>query len=141
MNIFHSAFCLIIYDHKLLLMLRDDKPDLPAANTWSVIGGRREGNETPEQTVIRETKEETNISLTTIQFLQSTNSEGRTSEAFVSYITKEQFESIKLGDEGQKLEFFSYEQLSTIPLAPTLAKLLTQYSQTLQKLLSAHGKL
>jgi 8-oxo-dGTP diphosphatase len=45
-------------ENKVLLFLRDDKPDLPYRNMWDVPGGHVEPDETPEECIVREMKEE-----------------------------------------------------------------------------------
>lgn len=44
-----------------------------AADTWSIPGGHLEFNETPEETAIREVKEETDCDITNIRFGAVTN--------------------------------------------------------------------
>lgn len=42
----------------ILLIRRDNFPDIPGAGEWSVIGGQIQSGETPETAILRETKEE-----------------------------------------------------------------------------------
>lgn len=44
-----------------------------ASETWSIPGGHLEFNETPEETAVREVKEETNCDITNIRFGALTN--------------------------------------------------------------------
>ena len=39
---------------KLLIYLRDDKPDIPYHNCWDLFGGHIEEGETPEVALVRE---------------------------------------------------------------------------------------
>src|SRR5439155_1588409 len=48
---------------RLLIYLRDDKPEIPFPNHWDFFGGHLEEGETPEQAMIREVKEELGIHL------------------------------------------------------------------------------
>jgi len=48
-------------DGAILLLLRDNRPDLAAANLWSTLGGRLERGETPEQAAWRELEEESGL--------------------------------------------------------------------------------
>lgn len=52
-----------ILDGKLLVYLRDDFAHIPFPNMWDFPGGAREGDETPEQCVLRELVEEFGIKL------------------------------------------------------------------------------
>jgi 8-oxo-dGTP diphosphatase len=48
---------------QILLFLRDDKPGLPYRNMWDIPGGHVEDAETPEQCIVREMKEEMDLTL------------------------------------------------------------------------------
>lgn len=60
---FHGAKAAILIGDDLLITLRDDRPDIPYPNLWDLPGGGREGDETPEQTVLREIREEVGLSI------------------------------------------------------------------------------
>jgi 8-oxo-dGTP diphosphatase len=55
---------------KLLIYLRDNKPEIPFPNHWDLFGGHLEEGETPEQALVREVKEELNVDLGTWQFFR-----------------------------------------------------------------------
>ena len=48
---------------QVLLFLRDDKVGLAFPNCWDVPGGSPKGNETPEETIKREMREEIELEL------------------------------------------------------------------------------
>lgn len=48
---------------RVLWNLRDDKPDIWAPNTWSLIGGQVENGETLYAAIVREVEEETGLRL------------------------------------------------------------------------------
>ncbi len=52
-------------DGRLLIYLRDDKPNLPFPNHWDLFGGHVEAGETPEQALCREVLEEIGVRLKT----------------------------------------------------------------------------
>ena len=60
---FHGAKLAIFVGRRLLTLLRDDNPDIPFPAHWDMIGGGREGRETPEECVLRECLEETGVAL------------------------------------------------------------------------------
>ncbi|MCL5091033.1 MAG: NUDIX domain-containing protein [Patescibacteria group bacterium] len=133
---FDSSFGIITYKGKLLLLLRDNNPNIPAPNTWTVIGGAPEEDETPEQTFVREVKEETNIDLTDFNFLFVFNLEGEEKYVFHSKLNQKQSEQIKLGNEGQRLDFFSFEEIRNLPLARTTLNFYKKHDLLLKKLLT-----
>lgn len=50
-------------DRRLLIYLRDDKPDIPFPNHWDFFGGHLEADEMPEQALLREVSEELGVRL------------------------------------------------------------------------------
>lgn len=56
-----GAGVIFVHNQQIGLGLRGN--NVPAPNHWGSIGGKSENNETPIQTAIRETREETNIIL------------------------------------------------------------------------------
>jgi 8-oxo-dGTP diphosphatase len=49
--------------HEVLLLLRDNKPEIAYPNHWSLVGGHVEEGETAEQAAIRELSEEVGLDL------------------------------------------------------------------------------
>jgi 8-oxo-dGTP diphosphatase len=48
---------------RLLIYLRDDRPDIPFPNHWDFFGGHVEEGEKPEEALVREVKEELGFDL------------------------------------------------------------------------------
>jgi 8-oxo-dGTP diphosphatase len=55
---------------RLLIYLRDDKPEIPFPNHWDLFGGHVEDGESPEQALVREVKEELGVTLQHWQFFR-----------------------------------------------------------------------
>ena len=49
--------------NRLLIYLRDNKPEIPFPNHWDFFGGHVEVGETPEQALVREVMEELGVKL------------------------------------------------------------------------------
>ena len=49
--------------NRLLIYLRDNKPEIPFPNHWDFFGGHVEVGETPEQALVREVTEELGVKL------------------------------------------------------------------------------
>ena len=60
---FDGAKVALFVGTRLIVIRRDDRPDIPFPDTWDFPGGGREGFETPFQTVARETLEEVGLYL------------------------------------------------------------------------------
>ena len=55
---------------RLLIYLRDNKPEIPFPNYWDFFGGHLEQDENPEQALAREVKEELGVRLETWRFFR-----------------------------------------------------------------------
>lgn len=55
---------------RLLIYLRDDKPEIPFPSHWDLFGGHLEAGETPERALVREVKEELGIELNAVNFFR-----------------------------------------------------------------------
>ncbi len=102
---------------KYLFILRDDKPNIPQPNTWSLPGGGIEIDETPLETLIREIEEELNIDIFDIKHIYSKeikhNFENQEYKIIGHYFTAKTdalISDINL-TEGQKVEFFTLEEI------------------------------
>ena len=100
---------------RILTILRDDKTTIPWPNMWELPGGGREGDESPFECAAREVYEELGIKLTEDCLLwskvyPSMLFEGKKSVFLVGKLTKEQFDKIVFGDEGQGYRLMSVEE-------------------------------
>ena len=108
----------LIFDGQILTILRDDKEGIPWPNMWELPGGGREGDETPFECVAREVYEELSIQLSKEDIVwswiyPSMLDENKNSVFLVGQLTKEQFDSIVFGDEGQSYKLVSLEEFLT----------------------------
>lgn len=94
---------------ELVVLHRDDKPDIHWPGFWDLPGGGREGNETPLQCVLRETEEEISLqldpSLVTWGRRYPTSS-GHGVWFFAARGPESLIADIQLGSEGQAWEMW-----------------------------------
>lgn len=101
---FVGARAAILIGARLLVTLRDDRRDIPWPNMWDLPGGGREGDETPDKTMIRETREEVALDLTGAPALwrrefPSVHPSGGIAWFFVLRLPARAESAIRLGDE------------------------------------------
>ena len=121
---------------KLLIILRDDKENIPWPNMLELPGGGYEGDESPFECVTREVYEELGIHLTEdclcwSKVYPSILYEGRQSVFMVGQLSQDQFDSITFGDEGQAYKLMSIEGfLNSKQAVPQLQGRLRDYLET-----------
>lgn len=99
---FSGAKLILLIDGKLLTIRRDDDPSIPWPGLWDLPGGAREGDESPEACVLRETAEETGLTLAP-EALVWRKHYLRPNPAwfFAAKLGADAFSRVRLGDEGQ----------------------------------------
>jgi 8-oxo-dGTP diphosphatase len=103
-------------NNEVLLLLRDDRVDIPFPNMWDIPGGKVEINEDPEFAVRREMNEELGIAnLRKINLFKIITSENLTDYIFWKKLELNPHE-IDL-KEGQRIEYFSLERIRNTNLA------------------------
>ncbi len=116
---FHGAKAALICDGKILIVLRDDKPGISYPGMWDLIGGGREGNESPWECVAREIKEEFDIDLEKSSIVwqkryPSVINPEQYAWFFVIQISNKQIENITFGDEGQCWKMATFQEYLSI---------------------------
>ena len=90
----------LLVEQSILVILRDNKPDIPWPNTWELPGGGREGQETPLECLQREVWEELGLTLKEESIIWS--------KIYPSMLDKE-YREIRFGDEGQEFKLMPVE--------------------------------
>ncbi|SFT54392.1 NUDIX hydrolase [Sedimentitalea nanhaiensis] len=70
---FSGAKLALFLGSDLLVIRRDNRPDIPWPDHWDLPGGGREGDETPQACVLRETHEEVGLSVAAKDLVWSTS--------------------------------------------------------------------
>lgn len=121
---------------QILLMLRDDRPDLPHANCWSTIGGAVEVGESPAEAAYRESEEELGRRPAELVPLGTVDGARFRSFLFATRVSWS-LDDLILG-EGQGVDWLSREAALTAPLAAGAPRGLTAFlnSRTYRELSS-----
>jgi 8-oxo-dGTP diphosphatase len=98
--------------NEILLFLRDDIPNIPFPNCWDILGGHPEGDETPEECIRREMKEEIELDVNNPKLFKVSEMSDRTEYTFWGKANFE-IENINL-HEGQKLQWFSEDKIKNL---------------------------
>ena len=100
---------------QILLFLRDNIPDIPYPNMWDVPGGHVEKLENPEKCIVREMKEEMNLTLDEFELFSKIEFEDRIEYTFWARADFD-IDEIEL-TEGQKLKWFTKDEAKQTQLA------------------------
>ncbi|HLQ20119.1 MAG TPA: NUDIX hydrolase [Tabrizicola sp.] len=105
----------------VLVYLRDEKPGLRWAGLWDLPGGGREGDEGPEDCLLRELWEEFGLRFAPDRLIwrrvfPSMVEDGRLSLFFAGRLDREEVRQIRFGDEGQGWELMPVEVFMGHPL-------------------------
>lgn len=115
-------------ERKMLFQLRDDKPSIPYPNYWALLGGHLECNETPLEALEREIMEEIEYKIKNPMFIGTFN-DGLENLMYVFKLKiDKEVNELKL-HEGQKIDYFSFEDLLLIKAPESLKKFLVKHKE------------
>ncbi|NBE09661.1 NUDIX hydrolase [Paragemmobacter ruber] len=103
---FVGAKAALFCGHAVLTLLRDTHPGLPWPGMWDLPGGGREGDESPEDCLLRELDEEFGLRLPPSRLtgrwvLPSLSDASRQAVFFSGVVTRAEVAAIRFGTEGQ----------------------------------------
>ena len=112
-----TVLCYIIKDDEVLMLKKKEIKDDMNSNKWLGVGGHIEEGEYPDDAILRETKEETGLTLTSYDLLGIIKfyMDGKYSEKFYVYVGYEVKGELIPCDEGT-LQFFKKEEILNLPL-------------------------
>jgi 8-oxo-dGTP diphosphatase len=137
--IYEGAVGLITYRQRLLMMLRDNKPMVPNPNMWCCIGGFADPGEADAETFLREAEEEISLRPSRLTPLGRLVVGEWENAYFYAPLTDEEAARVRLGNEGQRLEYFSLDQLAELPVTPFTRMFFDQYPDLVAKYVSKDG--
>lgn len=132
----HKVATALLFDcnNRLLIYLRDNKPEISFPNHWDLFRGHVEENETPEQALVRELQEELNLHITDFTFyktFESTN-EQKPNTKFVFVVrTQKAAEELTLC-EGQYLKGINLSERANYKFANMLGEILDEFAKTIK---------
>ncbi|MBD3361711.1 NUDIX domain-containing protein [Candidatus Woesearchaeota archaeon] len=108
-------------DNNRVLLQHRDKDASVLPDHWAFFGGGIEGNETPEEAVRREAKEELGIELKDLDFFKRYEFQEKKGLyekfVFVAPLNYAMDTLKKQQDEGQDLRVFSFEELANLKIS------------------------
>ena len=113
---------------EVLLQLREDKPNLPFANHWTLPGGKVEPGESPLEAAVRELQEETELDtpLSYWKVYERFTHHIQIEQHVFKGVTNESLENIVLG-EGAALRFVTQKDIQYLQIAYGFDKLLEEF--------------
>ena len=123
----------LLVEQSILVILRDNKPDIPWPNTWELPGGGREGQETPLECLRREVWEELGLiledkSIIWSRIYPSMLDKDKLAVFVVAQISQKQYQEIRFGDEGQCYKLMSIDEfLGSDKVVPQLQDRVRDY--------------
>lgn len=132
-----GAKAIVAHQGKILLVLRDNNPAIAYPNTWNTPGGGIEEGESPAEAMVRELKEEIHFTPSSVIYLGTTTySDGSLVHRFYVPVSDEELPSIRLGNEGQKIGWFTLDELLQLDVSPHSLVYYIAYEQDIRKMFS-----
>ena len=116
--------------NRLLIYLRDDKPEIPFPSHWDFFGGHVEKGETPEQALVREVKEELGVDLLDWQLFriyECTEGDAYPNQKFIYDARIDQTAEELTLHEGQRLASIGASERRQLKFANILADILEDF--------------
>ena len=119
---------IIINDHRqIVLLLRDDIPEIPYPNMWDIPGGAVESGESPKEAIIREIDEEMGMTLDDVYPFSVVRFDDRTEYTYWIKLNLD-LKKIHL-TEGQRLKWFEENEIKKMNLAFRFNKIVDKFYQ------------
>jgi len=127
----HFVLAVLLVNGRYALQLRDDKPEIYAANQWGLFGGAIEDGESAEAAIAREVEEELSVRAAPFRFLWELANENSANAPVARYSIYEadvthQWAQHRL-TEGQRADHFSFDELLLLKMPPLIREILARH--------------
>jgi len=134
MDIGVKAF--VVFEGKILLILRDNVPTIPYPDFWNLPGGGVEKGEDFDIALRRELMEEIGmIPANIVRIGVSSFDDNRTVIRYLVRLDTDEVEQLKLGDEGQEMKFFAFDEMLKLPMPPYLGNFVQKNKEYLKMII------
>lgn len=131
-----GAKAFVTYKGKTLLILRDDIPTISHPNTWNLPGGGVEEGEDFDTALRRELVEEIGISPKNVARMGKEEFDnGKAVMRYLVRLEESETKELVLGDEGQEMKFFTFDELLSLPFSPHLGNFIHKNKSYLRKII------
>jgi 8-oxo-dGTP diphosphatase len=110
-----SSIIFVNHKNEILLLLRDNIPTIPYPNMWDLPGGHVEADESPEECIVREMKEEMDLILDEFSLFSVDEFKDRIEYTFWKKVDFD-VNQINL-NEGQMIRWFTKPKAKNVKLA------------------------
>ena len=117
-----ATVCILFNEENKLLLLKRSENDNWMPNKFALVGGGIEENEIPDQTIIREIKEETNLSVKKPKLVYSTIEENTFIYVYVGKVKNS--DKIKLNDEHTGYVWITNSDIKNYDTVPNLSSMI-----------------
>jgi 8-oxo-dGTP pyrophosphatase MutT (NUDIX family) len=125
------ALAVLTIRSRYVLQLRDNLPHIAAPGMWALFGGRIEANESAQQALVREIKEELGIELRRYRFWRTLDAFNEFFNCTVRYWVFEADVTQSWAEhqlfEGQDAGDFNFNELDNLQMPPIIRSLLTEH--------------
>jgi len=113
-----ACVCIILNEENKVLLVKRSQDDDWMANKYALVGGGVEENEIPEECIVREAKEETNLTLKKPKLVYSTIEGNTFLYVYISKVSNS--DKIKLNDEHTGYVWLNSSEIENYDTVPNL---------------------
>lgn len=114
-------------DGQIAFQLRDDNPEIMYPNYWGLFGGWMEAGESPQQTAVREIREELGCTLDVPKLVYlKVHTDGEVKSHILQYPITNELQDVTL-TEGQTMRFMTLADIQDCNVIPRHREILEWY--------------